>query len=170
MPEPASPVCVRLKRDLRVTDHPAVSEAAARAQGRGRVHPLPVRAGSARAARLGLEPAKRASSFSNCRRPAASAGSPRETAGIGSGKSGWRRHRLPCRGAPATVAASRSPGWQPPASSTAATSASPPTRRTGSAGASGRRKACSTIFSSAVGVTTPAVSRARFRRRRTVRG
>ena len=33
MPEPAAPVCVWLKRDLRVTDHPAFAEAVARARG-----------------------------------------------------------------------------------------------------------------------------------------
>lgn len=33
MPEPAAPVCVWLKRDLRVTDHPALAEAAARSRG-----------------------------------------------------------------------------------------------------------------------------------------
>ncbi len=34
MPEPVAPVCVRLKRDLRVADHPALAEAAARARNR----------------------------------------------------------------------------------------------------------------------------------------
>jgi deoxyribodipyrimidine photo-lyase len=33
MPEPVAPVCVWLKRDLRVADHPALAEAAARARG-----------------------------------------------------------------------------------------------------------------------------------------
>ncbi|MGB8854667.1 MAG: deoxyribodipyrimidine photo-lyase/cryptochrome family protein [Pirellulales bacterium] len=33
MPEPAVPVCVWLKRDLRVADHPALAEAAARSRG-----------------------------------------------------------------------------------------------------------------------------------------
>ena len=33
MPEPVTPVCVWLKRDLRVADHPALAEAAARARG-----------------------------------------------------------------------------------------------------------------------------------------
>ncbi|NBX30145.1 uracil-DNA glycosylase, partial [bacterium] len=33
MPEPAAPVCVWLKRDLRATDHPALAEAVARSRG-----------------------------------------------------------------------------------------------------------------------------------------
>lgn len=127
MLDPIAPVCVWLKRDLRVTDHPALAEAAARARG-GAVFGLflfepevlaqPEWDSShtefqreclveleAALGRLGIRarhppgwgggPARRASSFSNCRRPASSAGSRRETAGTGSGKSGWRRAQAP---------------------------------------------------------------------------
>jgi deoxyribodipyrimidine photolyase len=35
MAEAIPPVCVRLKRDLRASDHPALAEAVARARGSG---------------------------------------------------------------------------------------------------------------------------------------